>query len=172
MPRVVPSQVVIVIDGAFPHARTGTQLNYDPSHASRLRGIVALAKKVPAELVTGASDYCDLILCIAVVEEQLRRWLAQSGGVGSPGGFGKHVQDPVVRLRQILADCRDDPLPQDPSFLSFINDQDLRDSILRDIRAADDALSHSEWKAATVLAGAAIEALLHWYLERVAKVVS
>jgi hypothetical protein len=51
--------------------------------------------------------------------------------------------------------------------LQFIPDQDLRDSIRRDICAANQALHNGKWKAATVLAGAAIEALLHWKLGQV-----
>jgi hypothetical protein len=46
----------------------------------------------------------------------------------------------------------------------FITDDGLRNSIRSDIAAADRAWDNFEWKAATVLAGAAIEALLHWRL--------
>jgi hypothetical protein len=116
----------------------------------------------------GEAEYSDLILCIAVIEEQLQRWLDR-GEHGTLPGFPARFPDPVLRLRLILSACSDEPLPQNPSLLAFITDQDLRDSILRDVRAADDALSNSEWKAATVLAGAAIEALLHWSLEQVPK---
>jgi hypothetical protein len=47
----------------------------------------------------------------------------------------------------------------------FIKDDALRESIRQDIGAANRALNNAEWKAATVLAGAAIEALLHWRLQ-------
>ena len=47
----------------------------------------------------------------------------------------------------------------------FIADPELRDSIRQDIGAATRALNNNEWKAATVLAGVAIEALLHWRLQ-------
>ena len=46
--------------------------------------------------------------------------------------------------------------------LSFIPDADLRDSIRNDVSAANRALHDGLWKASTVLAGAAAEALLHW----------
>jgi hypothetical protein len=42
----------------------------------------------------------------------------------------------------------------------------LRDNIRRDLGATERALSNAEWKAATVLAGATIEALLHWRLQQ------
>jgi len=47
----------------------------------------------------------------------------------------------------------------------FVKDDELRDSLRRDVSAAIRALNNSEWKAATVLAGATIEALLHWKLQ-------
>jgi hypothetical protein len=46
--------------------------------------------------------------------------------------------------------------------LSFIGDLDLRNSIRNDISAAYRVLGDGLWKAATVLAGAAAEALLLW----------
>jgi hypothetical protein len=48
------------------------------------------------------------------------------------------------------------------SELTFIADDDLRDSIRIDISAANRALHDGLWKASTVLAGAAAEALLLW----------
>src|SRR5262249_44216935 len=140
---------------------------YGSEYAAPLRGLVALVREVPSELVAGEADYSDLMLCIAVIEEQLQRWL--DSGHGTLSGFPGRFRDPVLRLRIILSACSDEPLPQNASLLVFIADRDLRDSILLDIRAADDALSNREWKAATVLAGAAIEALLHWHLEQVPK---
>jgi hypothetical protein len=53
--------------------------------------------------------------------------------------------------------------------LSFIQHSDLRESIRNDVGAANRALLNCEWKAATVLAGATIEALLHWALSQIAQ---
>jgi hypothetical protein len=44
--------------------------------------------------------------------------------------------------------------------LAFVTDADVRDDLRLDIAAVDRALANREWKAATVLAGSAIEALL------------
>ena len=44
----------------------------------------------------------------------------------------------------------------------FVTDADLRDVLARDIGAVDRALANGEWKAATVLAGSLVEALLLW----------
>ena len=69
-------------------------------------------------------------------------------------------------IRSVLAKCHDENRPKVHAELKFIADADLRESIRLDIAAAERALQHSEWKAATVLAGAAIEALLHWRLSQ------
>lgn len=48
----------------------------------------------------------------------------------------------------------------------FIADSELRTNLQSDIGAINRALSNGEWKAATVLAGSAIEALLLWALQQ------
>jgi hypothetical protein len=47
----------------------------------------------------------------------------------------------------------------------FITNANLRESIRLDISSAHSAYRNGEWKAATVLAGAAVEALLLWGIE-------
>ena len=49
--------------------------------------------------------------------------------------------------------------------LTFIQDTAFRDSIRLDISAANRDLGQGEWKGATVLAGAAVEALLLWAVQ-------
>jgi hypothetical protein len=49
--------------------------------------------------------------------------------------------------------------------LAFIKDTDLRESIRRDISAANQDMASGEWKGATVLAGSATEALLLWAVQ-------
>ena len=61
--------------------------------------------------------------------------------------------------------CPDEHPPASTTELSIIKDDDLRENIRRDIGATTRALNNAEWKAATVLAGATIEALLHWRLQ-------
>jgi hypothetical protein len=68
-----------------------------------------------------------------------------------------------VNLWNVLSKCPDEfPPTASTADLAFIPDTDLRESIRRDMAAADRAFANIEWKAATVLAGSAIEALLLW----------
>jgi len=49
--------------------------------------------------------------------------------------------------------------------LTFIGDEELRESLVLDYNEVNQALHNGEWKAATVLAGAVAEALLLWALQ-------
>jgi hypothetical protein len=68
-------------------------------------------------------------------------------------------------IRRALAKCPDEYPPSTTTELLFINDTALRENIRRDLGATERALNNAEWKAAAVLAGATIEALLHWRLQ-------
>jgi hypothetical protein len=72
--------------------------------------------------------------------------------------------DYATIIYNVLAQCSDQYPPRTTTELSFITDPDLRENIRRDIGAIDRSIANAEWKAANVLAGAAIEALLHWRL--------
>jgi hypothetical protein len=164
MARVMPSQVVQTIDNLFSHAaanRPSGQL--DQQHSSKLLGILNLLKDVPDELISLApGDYASLVLAKSTIEEHLAIWRAQGniGNMAHVGGF-----DAVTVIRRELAKCPDEYPPPVTTELLFISDVPLRENIRRDLGAINRALNNAEWKAATVLAGAAIEALLHWRLQ-------
>ena len=50
--------------------------------------------------------------------------------------------------------------------MEFIEDTDLRHNLRNDMSAINRTLVNSEWKAATVLAGSILEALLLWKLAK------
>jgi len=162
MARVMPSQVVQTIDELFPHAKNSAGSALDGQHGSRLLGILNLLKDVPDELINlPSADYAELVLATSTIEEHLAMWRG-----GHAGGMA-HVKgrDAVTVIRCALALCPDEYPPAATTELSFVKDQDLRESIRRDVGAANRALNNAEWTAATVLAGSAIEALLLWRLQ-------
>jgi hypothetical protein len=159
----MPSQVVQTIDDLFPHAKRN-QLDYVVSagHASQLLGILNLLNDVPGELITlTATDYAELVLAKSTIKETLPHWRAR-GNVGDMANVKRF--DAVTVIRRALAKCPDEYPPSATAELLFINDPELRENIRRDLGATERALNNAEWKAATVLAGATIEALLHWRL--------
>jgi len=167
MKSVMPSQVVATIDRLFPHAASGPAAALDPSHSRKLRGICDLVGRMPAELVQCSdADYSAFVLAVATIEQSLAEWTSR-GAVGQTPPSGG--SDAVMTLRRILAQFPDEHPPAAHADLVFISDSELRQSIRLDIGAAHRANDQAEWKAATVLAGAAIEALLHWRLSQVSQ---
>jgi hypothetical protein len=82
---------------------------------------------------------------------------------GVPGYGGT---DPITLIHRALIKCPDEfPSPETAS-LSFIQPDDFRRNLQLDISATNRALANSEWKAATVLAGSIVEALLLWGLQQ------
>lgn len=73
--------------------------------------------------------------------------------------------DVATVLYKVLSQCRDEFPPTHTAELLFVTDIELRESIRQDMGAVNRAITHADWKAATVLAGAAIEALLLWRLD-------
>jgi hypothetical protein len=164
MARVMPSQVVQTIDEMFPHARQNTQGVPLSGHSASLFGIVTLVKDVPEELIIlPSTDYADLVLARSTIEDMVAHWRERGAVMPPPpvNGF-----DAVTVIRRVMSKCPDEYPPPTTTELLFITDLELRNSIRQDVGAATRALLNNEWKAATVLAGAAIEALLHWRLQQ------
>jgi hypothetical protein len=160
----MPSQVVQTIDDLFPHAKQNKRdYAVGPGAGSQLLGILNLLKDVPDELITPtAGDYAELVLAKSTIQEHLEHWRAR-GNVGDMAQVKRF--DAVTVIRRAMANCPDEYPPSASTELLFINDAELRENILRDLGATEKALNNAEWKAATVLAGATIEALLHWRLQ-------
>jgi hypothetical protein len=163
MTRIVPSQVVETIDRLFtgPSKGVGTAaLNLERIY--HLQGLVGLLRDVPNELLAvSAIDFADLTIAIAAIELLMSRWRRNEGPFVMAPVSGEDV---IHTIRRVLSNCSDESPPAGTADLLFITDKQIRDSMREDIGAANSALQNSEWKAATILGGAAIEALLHWKL--------
>jgi hypothetical protein len=164
MARVMPSQVVQTIDGLYPHAANNAPGHQLSGNSAKLFGVLNLLKDVPDELIAlSSSDYAELILAQSTIEDVLAYWRNSAGlGFTVPPVNGL---DAITVIRRALAKCPDEYPPPTTTELLFIKDPQLRESIRQDLGAATRALTNNEWKAATVLGGAAIEALLHWRLQ-------
>ncbi len=168
MPRVVPSQVVAVIDQLFPAAATQVELKefmLTIGNASQLMGLLDLIERIPDELIVlNPEDYSIFTICTRAIRTQVEMW--QSRGDTSFGKVpGLPPLNPVTLIRRCLLKCPDEAPSPGTEELSFITDEALRESIRLDISAANRNLSGGEWKGSTVLAGSAAEALLLWALQ-------
>ena len=160
MSKVVPSQVVALIDDIFPNASSGGEVRPGPEHSPVLTAIVTLVGDIPNELIQlSGKDYSDFVLGLAGLDNMVRTWLVR-GGV-TPQWKSKNGSF-VSLVRRTLSQCPDEVPAPSTADLAFISDQDFRKNVRTDISSANSALHNGEWKGATVLAGSTSEALLLW----------
>ena len=165
MSRVVPSQIVVLIDrilsgmpaSAGPHAR-----NLSTSQAPEISAVIDLISELPDEfLVLSGDEYSHYRVDINTLRDLLSLWKS-SQPVGIINRQAEKTIQSLNRLQRLLTKCPDETPSPSTAALAFIHDADLRDSSRNDISAANRALHDGLWKAATVLAGGATEALLLW----------
>jgi hypothetical protein len=167
MPKVVPSQVVELIDQVFPSAKTTPKFLVYSGSAASLSTIVSLADDIPDELITiSGQDYADLVHGLESLAHSVDRWNQRGGD--DPPNFIKD-KSPVAVVREMLVKCPDESPSPITTELAFVTDAELRSSIRMDLSTASSALHNGEWKATTVLAGSVVEALLLWALQNKAK---
>ena len=170
MPRVLPSEVVGIIDqmtaGAGWNLEANPNVLLEQGHLGTVATLLGLAEQVPKELlVISGEEYLGLLAAMSALRAAVGAWQVENRyRLGMLPGFGQvHV---LILIRRALAACPDEfPAPETRE-LAFIEDTELRDGLRLDISAINRALSNSEWKATTVLAGSVVEALLLWALRR------
>jgi hypothetical protein len=163
MLRVVPSQVLALIDQNFPAAKSNAGFPVYSASAGVLAAIVRLVGEIPTELfVISAEDYSNLVAGVESLRSAVDKW-HRRGGDDPPGAISG--VNPLVAIRTVLSKCPDESPSPSTSTLTFIADVDLRESIRLDISASNRDMANGEWKGATVLAGSASEALLLWAIQ-------
>lgn len=171
MARVVPSQVVELIDQMFPQAKDENQkaFSLEIIHLPQLSAIIALIEQIPPELINlNGRYYMELEASMAAIKSSMQCWQ----GPGGSNRFelnklnGLSNLSPLTLIRRALAGCPDEYPAASTAKLTFINDSDLREALRIDLGSTNLALSNGEWKATTVLAGSIVEALLFWVLQQ------
>lgn len=167
MPRVVPSQVVNFINGLPPNEFNGL-VSMNHIGAPALSSVPDLVERVPDEVLTMDSViYGSLLYAKAQLRDILSTWQANTAAGRALHPFRFSIaNNPLALICSALAKCPDESPAPSTSELSFIADIELRTNLQNDMGAVNRALSSGEWKAATVLAGSAIEALLLWALQQ------
>ena len=105
MPKVVPSQVVEVIDQVFPNAKDQKDTQQGRFSVSReyqneVAAIVELVDQIPAELIKiNSKDYTALQLAVAALKNTILVWKNRDWGLERIKGHGN--LNPVT----ISVDC-------------------------------------------------------------------
>src|SRR6185436_13936727 len=162
MPRtVVPSAVVALIDNTFTWVTSGEnppQLSGD--NAGELTGVVEAIEAIPPELIVLVPpEFAQFIAARGRLRHRIDTWVSRG-----PGNYNVNGAN-VRQIRNLLTQCPDAvPIPMTTQ-LAFVTDVDLRDQLRIDIGWATQAFTNGDWKAATVLSGSIVEALLLWALD-------
>jgi len=165
MPRVVPSQIIGFIDQVFPQAKDNKKFYLERNYAISCAAIIDLIEQLPSELlVLSSKQYIKFVSAVAAIKIGLENWKLRDYPLKNVPGLSD--RNPVSILRNVLLTCPDEFPSKDTAEMRFIEDNDLRANLEIDISATNQALSNGEWKAATVLAGSVIEALLLWGLKQ------
>jgi hypothetical protein len=167
MPRVVPSQLRDFIN-SIRNYQSGESVSMNQVGSATLSAVLELVEQIPDELLTMDKDvYGALIRAKAQIKDALATWIANRTAGHSLHPFSFHYSlDPLAQIRDAFAKCPDESPAPSTSELKFITDADLRTNLRNDVGAINRALANGEWKAATVLAGSAAEALLLWALRQ------
>jgi len=167
MPRVVPSQVVAFIDKSYGAAPQGGFGSLDFNNGPTVEAITTLVEQIPMELIAlNAEDFSTFTASVAAMKYWVARWKS-SGNVGQLDKVrGYQQQHALGLLRGVLVKCPDEAPAANITGLEFIGDEPYRNQLRTDISAAYSAERNGEWKAATVLGGSIVEALLLWALQQ------
>lgn len=172
MPRIVPSTVrQFVKDDPVLTNCTDQDPKKQPQlghlQAFELSALLHLLDQLPEELMpTDPHAYMDLVLGMNAIRHAVEVWRA---------GDQKIILKPLKRwdglnavalVMKALAAASDEAPAATTKTLLFIPNEDDRTTLQNDIGGVERAVQSSEWKAATVLAGSVIEALLLWALSQ------
>jgi len=75
------------------------------------------------------------------------------------------ARDSIQIVRTALSKCQDEALSSSAAELKFLKNPDLEMVLGTDLGSVERALANGEWKAATVIGGSVIEALLLWAID-------
>lgn len=180
MPRKVPTQIVNLIDQYFPWAKdykVSNESNTKRSDArfagvTRLPGLVENLDQIPDELIVlGQKDAGEFLMAHAALRHEVQVLAREArDGVNWPM---LDQRDCVEIVRTCLSKCRDEALSVAAGAeLTFLKDADLARTLAMDVGSVELALANGEWKAATVIGGSVIEALLLWAIGQRSAAVS
>ena len=164
-----PRQVVQYIEETFPGQieHQFGQILLTPDNVTRLSAIAGLVDQIPNEFITlSEPDFTALIAAKAGLRSEIEgvRAAQQMRRQNLSRSFGE--LNVVGSLHQLLSQCPNTGPPPKSTELEFVSELDLREDLRKDRESCQRLTSVGEWKAATVLGGSVIEALLLWRLEQ------
>jgi hypothetical protein len=177
--RALPSEVIALIDQLFSWASNkdvaAPRMILSPELYPKLATVAEMVSRIPQELIrlqgTDLAEYVFSVSAMASTLDLYRQQRAMpmrdQGGVHWAELEGINVfgsKNPIILLRKHLANCSDNIPSAGTSELPFFADPELRAALTTELSDVGQVLADREWKAATVLGGATLEAILFWAL--------
>jgi hypothetical protein len=150
-----PSVARAYIEAMWPVPINQVQGNWDSVHLETVAGLVEVLNHLDERVLYDRLTAKEGIVWRrhgSAIRAVVRRW--------ENGGEGRLNYLHALALHGLLAKCPDEIVPRAAPRLTFIVDDKLRESIARDVDSLEGFLRDSEWKAATVIGGSVVEALL------------
>jgi hypothetical protein len=168
MSRAVPSQVRELILKLFPDLASEPD---EPGaiglrQATAVRAVVDILARIPEEFIRLSADdfalYCANTSALVCAYDDRQKSNNQLG-VGRLPNAGHST---LYEIHRLLAKCPDETAAVHTTGLEFLPNDRFREGLRTDISSANSALINHEYKAAAVLGGSVVEALLLWGLEK------
>lgn len=167
MARVVPSQIVEAIQSIFPETAKEGKFTLSFTDTNEVAAIIHLVDQMPMELIVLKDrDYVNYAVNLEAMRSSVESWQARGNVNPLDSVRGCGGLNPLKIIRLALEKCPDEFVSSAATNLQFITEIDFRENVQIDISTAEQAFRNGEWKASTVLAGSAIEALLLWRLKQ------
>ena len=141
-----------MIQEQYPQLADHTQIGGQTDQRN-ISGLLNAVEAIPDELIPRDLQ-TRLVVVLGRFKSAVETWNA--GGRGQHYMSGRDIRD----LLTVLQACPDEAVSDEDVDLAFVDDQEFRRSLSADAAAAHRSLGHGEWRAATVLAGSVVEALL------------
>jgi hypothetical protein len=140
-------------------------MTLERSHVAIAAAIVNMLDQIPEELLpSDATRYTELLAASSALRAAIGMWQTH-GSTYTVNNFA-YGYSPIFLVRRALEGLSDSVVAFNTAELAFLADEPLTVTLRSDMSTAVSALRNGEWKAATVMAGSVIEALLLWAITR------
>lgn len=165
--RIVPSQVVTFINRAFPEfgGSDPTRLWLPAKSRPRVASALAMIESLRPEHLANLSpeQWYRWTIAVTLIRDAIELWSSYPASGNNLGGIEElDKRQPLLVVCDIVATCPDDAPTVSHATLAFLADPALQATLALDISTARSALANGEYKAASVMAGSVMEALLLW----------
>jgi hypothetical protein len=162
-----PSEVVEYLDSKYPYAKEQCEsgapkkFNLDRNQYPAVAHLLDMLDGIPARVIRLRGDEgAEFSEAVHAIRMALIAWNNREINFVLDRIPGRGQLNPVALVRKHLLSMSDEVADAATAELAFVADANLRESLRIDISVVNSALDSGEWKAATVLAGSVVEAML------------